>query len=105
MNGMNIKDEDGIMTHFAYDGYGRVQLTNRSNNARLRIDASYGHAIISVTPSFSISLSGDTPSIDFGIGVDEQHCTGEFYENYTITKPNIYHGTIYGKNNTGGTAT
>lgn len=31
-------------------------------------------------------------------------CTGYFYENFTIAKNYIYHGTVYGKNGTGGTA-
>ncbi len=102
--GLQIKDEDGLMTHFAYDGYGTFQLTNRSNCARLRINACYGHTIVNIVPDFSVGISSISPIIDFELGIDEQHCVGEFYENFTIASNYIYDGTIYGKNNTGGTA-
>lgn len=101
---LGVKDTDGILTHFAYSGYGTFQLTNRSNKARLHIDACYGHTTINIVPNYSLSGSGLSVGINFKLGMDEQHCTGYFYEDYTIAKNYIYHGTIYGKNNTGGTA-
>lgn len=100
------KDLNNLPSHFAYYGYGNFQLTNRSKNARLYVDAAYGHTTVNITPSFSLSFSGSPISggIDFCAGMDEQHCTGQFYENFTIAKSYIYHGTVYGKNDTGGNA-
>ena len=59
-----------------------------------------------MTPNFSLEFSKNPIScgIDFSFGMDEQHCTGYFYENFTIANNYIYHGTVYGKNNTGGNA-
>lgn len=99
-----LTDADGVITHFAYSGYGTFQLTNRSNAAMLYVDAAYGHTTINIVPNYSLSGSGVSLGIDFRLGMDEQHCTGYFYENFTIAKKYIYHGTVYGKNNTGGTA-
>ncbi len=102
---VGMKDSSGNLTHFAYSGYGTFQLTNRSNDAMLYIDAAYGHIIISIKPSYSVSYSGETSGaigIEFTTGIDEQHCTGQFYEDFTISRNYIYHGTVYGKNNTGG---
>lgn len=97
-------DANGALTHFAYSGYGTFQLTNRSNHARLYVDAAYGHTTISIVPSYSLSGSGLSVGIDFALGMDDQHCTGYFYENFKIALNYIYHGTVYGKDNTGGTA-
>lgn len=99
-----LTDGDGVLTHFAYSGYGTFQLTNRSNAAMLYVDAAYGHTTINIVPNYSLSGSGVSLGIDFRLGMDEQHCTGYFYENFTIAQKYIYHGTVYGKNNTGGTA-
>ena len=99
-----LTDGNGVITHFAYRGYGTFQLTNRSNKARLYVDAAYGHTTINIVPNYSLSGSGLSVGIDFRVGMDEQHCTGYFYENFTIAKNYIYHGTVYGKNGTGGTA-
>lgn len=102
---LGMIDADGNLTHFAYSGYGTFQLTNRSNKARLYVDAAYGHTTINIVPNYSLSGSGVSVGIDFKTGMDEQHCTGYFYEDFTIDTSYIYHGTVYGKNNTGGTAT
>ncbi len=96
------KNSAGAVTHFAFSGHGKFQLTNRSNNARLYVDASYGHAIINIAPSYSIDLDGVDIGIDFNFGIDEQHCTGYFYEDFTISRNYIYDGVVYGKNTTGG---
>ena len=96
-------DDSGALTHFVYSGYGFFRLTNRSNNAQLYVDAAYGHATISINPSYSVSVSGASIGLSFSSGVDEQHCTGWFYEDFTITRNRIYYGVVYGKNNTGGT--
>lgn len=101
---LGFNDSDGNLTHFAYSGYGTFQLTNRSNTARLFVDAAYGHTTINITPNYSLSISGPSVGVDFKFGMDEQHCTGNFYEDFSISTNYIYHGTIYGKNNTGGTA-
>ncbi len=100
---LGLKDSNGNLTHFAYSGYGTFQLTNRSNKSRLYIDASYGHTTINITPSYSLSGSGLSIGIKFRLGMDEQHCTGYFYENFTISIAYVYHGTVFGKNGTGGT--
>lgn len=98
------KNVNGTPELFAPSGYGTFRLTNRSNKAMLRIDAAYGHTTINMTPNFGVDLSGPVASIDFKLGMDEQHCTGEFYEDFTISRSRIYHGTVYGKNGTGGLA-
>lgn len=100
---LGLTDSEGTLTHFAYSGYGTFQLTNRSSTARLYIDACYGHTTINIVPNYSLSGSGLSLGIDFRLGMDEQHCTGWFFENFTITDTYIYHGTVYGKNGTGGT--
>lgn len=99
---IGVEDNDGVLTHFAYSGHGTFQLTNRSNNARLYVDASYGHSIVNLLPSFSVNLDGVDIGIDFDFGIDEQHCTGYFYEDFTISRNYIYNGAVYGKNTTGG---
>lgn len=99
-----LKNNDDTITHFAYNGSGKLRLENRSNNVRLYVDAAYGHTTINVVPSYSIDFSGASVSLDFRIGMDEQHCTGYFLENFTIRDSEIYHGTVWGKNGTGGTA-
>ncbi len=101
---VGLYDYDNNLTHFAFDGYGTFLLTNRSNNARLYLDACYGHTTINIVPAYSVSTSGVSVGINFIVGMDEQHCTGQFYEDFTITTNYIYYGTVYGKNNTGGTA-
>ena len=99
---LGLNNVEGDLTHFAYSGYGYFQLTNRSNTSRLYIDACYGHTTVNVVPNYSLSGTGLSIGIDFRIGMDEQHCTGYFYEDFTIATNYIYHGTVYGKNNTGG---
>lgn len=98
-----LKNNDDTITHFAYNGSGKLRLENRSNNVRLYVDAAYGHTTINVVPSYSIDFSGASVSLDFRFGMDEQHCTGYFLENFTIRESEIYHGTVWGKNGTGGT--
>ncbi len=97
---IGLFDSNNDLTHFAYSGYGHFQLTNRSSQARLYIDASYGHTTINAVPAYSVNSSGISVGIDFRIGMDEQHCTGYFFEDFTITQNYIYNGTIYGKTNT-----
>ena len=98
-----IKNNDRTITHFAYNGTGRLRLENRSNNGRLYIDAAYGHTTINIYPTYSLDLSGGSISLNFKIGMDEQHCAGVFLEDFTIRLADVYHGTIWGKNGTGGT--
>ncbi len=98
-----IKNNDRTITHFAYNGTGRLRLENRSNNGRLYIDAAYGHTTINIYPTYSLDLSGGSVSLNFKIGMDEQHCAGVFLEDFTIRLADVYHGTIWGKNGTGGT--
>ena len=100
--GLCLKDGNGNLTHFAYSGYGDFQLINRSNKARLHIDATYGHSTINITPDYSITTTGIGLGIKFKAGMDEQHCLGTFYEDFTINRADIMYGVIYGKNNTGG---
>lgn len=97
-----MKNSGGAVTHFAYSGYGFFQLTNRSKNARLYVDASYGHTTLNITPSYSLNGSGLDLSVDFCLGMDEQHCTGYYYENFTISRNYVYDGLVYGRNSTGG---
>lgn len=99
-----LTDEDGALTHFARSGYGTFQLTSRSNQVRLYVDACYGHTTINIVPSYSVSTSDSSVGLNFIPGVDEQHCTGWFYEDYTISTSYIYHGVVWGKNSTGGEA-
>lgn len=101
---LGITDKNNNLTHFARSGYGTFQLTSRSNKNRLYIDACYAHTTVNIVPSYSVSTSGVSIGIKPKTGMDPQHCTGYFYEDYTIAKNYIYHGTVYGKNNTGGTA-
>lgn len=101
---LGITDKNNNLTHFARSGYGTFQLTSRSNKNRLYIDACYAHTTVNIVPSYSVSTSGVSIGIKPKTGMDPQHCTGYFYEDYTIAKSYIYHGTVYGKNNTGGTA-
>lgn len=101
---IGFKQNGDSLSHFAYSGYGTFQLTNRSKNARLYIDSCYAHITVSITPNYTITGSGPNIGIKLDPGMDPQHCTGYFYEDFTISKNYIYHGTVYGKNNTGGTA-
>lgn len=94
---IGMQDMNGVLTHFAYDGYGTFQLTNRSNYARVFIDACYGHMTVSVNPGFGVNLSGGEAKINFNLGFDEQHCTGHFFEDFSITDNYIQHGTVIGK--------
>ena len=48
-------------------------------------------------------ILGDV-GINFGFGIDEQHCTGWFFEDYTVSTSYVFHGVVRGKNNTGGAA-
>lgn len=95
-------DVNANVSHFVYNGYGTFQLTNRSNKARLFVDACYGHTTTNIVPSFSISGTGPSLNVSLVLGMDDQHCTGYFFENFTISKNYIYHGTVYGKSNSGG---
>lgn len=99
-----LEDGNGNLTHFASSGYGLFRLTNRSNQAMLFVDACYGHSILDIDPDFSMSTSGSSIGINFGFGIDEQHCTGWFFEDYTVSTSYVYHGVVRGKNNTGGAA-
>lgn len=99
-----LTDEEGVLTHFARSGYGIFQLTNRSNHERLYVDACYGHTTINIVPNYSVSTSGTSIGINFRVGMDEQHCTGWFYEDYTISTSYVYYGVVEGKDNTGGAA-
>lgn len=101
--GVAYYDGNDNLTHFAYSGYGTFWLSNRSSNARLYVDACYGHMTVNVIPGYSVNSSGYEVEIDFTFGFDEQHCTGCFFENYTISRDYIYYGNVYGKNDTGGT--
>lgn len=100
--GTGLVDGSGNLTHFVNSGYGIFRLANRSSKARLSLDASYGHATVSINPSFSVDTTGATPSIDFGWGMDEQHCKGIYYEDFTVSRSYVYEGLVYGKGNTGG---
>ena len=98
-----LKDNNNEITHFAYSGSGKLRLENRSNNVRLYIDAAYGHTRINIVPSYSLSLGGGTASLNFVVGMDEQHCTATFLEDFTIKSGDVHVGTVWGKNGTGGT--
>lgn len=92
-----LKGDNSRLEHFCWGGSGKFRLTNVNFNSRLYIDAAYGHTTIQFSPSFSVNISGISGGINFGFGMDEQHCTGLFYENFKIDNSYIYHGTIYGK--------
>lgn len=83
-------------THMCWSGSGRFRLTYEKANPRLYVDAVYGHSTLSLDPEFSVSLSGVSASIAFKGTVDEQHRTGWFNKDFTISKEYIYNDTYEG---------
>lgn len=91
---VGMKGADGIVTHMCYNGSGKFRVTNRDTNCRLFVDAVYAHTVITIAPSFSVSIKGPNIGINFKMGADEQHNTGWYYSNLTISKDYIYEGNV-----------
>lgn len=93
---VGMRDGNRKVTHMCWDGSGMIRLTNSSSSSRLYIDACYGHSIITLAPSFSVSISGVSVGVSFKKGMDTRHDTGFYYSNFTIDDSYVYSGVVLG---------
>lgn len=90
------KGVDGPVNAMCWSGTGYLRLTN-PKKARLYIDACYGHSVLNIKPSFSISSSGSVSiGVSFNWGVDERHDCGYYYDNFKIDDSYVYEGVVLG---------
>lgn len=93
-----IRDpNNNALTYFSFSGMAQLRIKTRNFHNRLYVDAAYGHTQIQITPTFSLSLPGGLAgAIDFGVGMDKQHCCADFNSDFTLTDSCDRVGNIQG---------